>query len=162
MTISKGDTLPDATLLQFGKDGPEPVQLGERLRGRKVVIFAVPGAFTPTCHLSHLPSFVKNRDQFDARDVDEVICIAVNDPFVMNAWDEASGAGKARITMLADPKSKFTTAIGMNFDAAALGLLARSQRYAMVVEDGKVTLLQKEDDPTVCDVSGGKALLDAM
>ncbi len=162
MTISQGDTLPDASLVQMGADGPEAVALSDKTKGRKVVIFAVPGAFTPTCHSAHVPSFVRTKDQFAAKGVDEIICISVNDPFVMKAWGEATGATDAGITMLADATSAFTTAIGMNFDAPPAGLMARSKRYAMLVDNGTVTLFQQEESPGVCDVSGGEALLDAM
>ncbi len=162
MTISQGDTLPDATLVQMGADGPAPVRIADKLKGRKVVIFAVPGAFTPTCHSAHVPSFVRTKDQFDAKGVDEIICISCNDPFVMKAWGEATGATDAGITMLADASSDFTKAIGMDFTAAPAGLVARSKRYAMLVEDGKVTLFQPEEAPGVCDLSGGEALLANM
>ena len=162
MAISQGDTLPEATMVQMGAEGPQPVALADKVKGRKVVIFAVPGAFTPTCHSAHVPSFVRTKDQFDAKGVDEIICVSVNDPFVMNAWGEATGATAAGITMLSDAQSEFTTAIGMNFDAPPVGLMARSKRYAMVVEDGKVTVLQEEESPGVCDVSGGESLLDAI
>ena len=162
MTISKGDTLPDATLVQMGADGPEEVTLADKTKGRKVVIFAVPGAFTPTCHSAHVPSFIRNTDQFDAKGVDEVICISVNDPFVMGAWGEATGATAAGITMLGDPESSFTKAVGMDFTAPPVGLIARSKRYAMLVEDGKISLLHEEDNPGACDVSAGEALLAAM
>ena len=162
MTISTGDTLPDATLVQIGDEGPAPVAMTDKMKGRKVVIFAVPGAFTPTCHSAHVPSFVRTKSQFDDKGVDEIICVSVNDPFVMKAWGEATGAAAAGITMLADAQSEFTTAIGMNFDAPPAGLMARSKRYAMLVEDGKVTLLQEEENPGVCDVSGGEGLLASM
>jgi len=162
MTISQGDTLPEATLVEMGADGPSPVKITERLKGRKVVIFAVPGAFTPTCHSAHVPSFVRTKDQFDAKGVDEIICVSVNDPFVMKAWGEATGATAAGITMLGDAGSEFTKAIGMDFDAAPKGLIARSKRYAMLVDDGKVTLLQKEENSGVCEVSGGESLLANM
>lgn len=162
MTISQGDALPDATLVQLGAEGPEPVKMADKLAGRKVVIFAVPGAFTPTCHSAHVPSFVRTKDQFDAKGVDEIICLSCNDPFVMKAWGEATGAEAAGITMLADAASEFTKAIGMDFDAPPAGLAARSKRYAMLVDDGKVTVLQAEESPGVCDVSGGEALLEAI
>jgi len=162
MTISKGDTLPDATLVQMGDSGPAPVALSDKTKGRKVVIFAVPGAFTPTCHSAHVPSFIRTKAQFDAKGVDEIICVSVNDPFVMKAWGEATGATAAGITMLADAQSAFTTAIGMNFDAPPAGLMARSKRYAMLVEDGKVTLLNEESSPGQCEVSAGEGLLDSM
>ena len=162
MTISQGDTLPDATLVHMGDDGPTPVQISDKLKDRKVVVFAVPGAFTPTCHSAHVPSFVRNKDKFDAKGVDEIICVSCNDPFVMQAWGEATGATAAGITMLADADSEFTKAIGMDFSAAPAGLISRSKRYAMLVENGKVTLFQAEENPGVCDLSGGEALLDNM
>ncbi|MEM1066877.1 MAG: peroxiredoxin, partial [Pseudomonadota bacterium] len=138
MGVNEGDKLPTADMVRLGDAGPETVALGDLLAGRKVVIFAVPGAFTPTCHSAHVPSFMRTKDDFAAKGVDEIICIAVNDPFVMKAWGEATGAAAAGITMLSDPASSFTTAIGMNFDAPPAGLHARSSRYAMVVEDGVV------------------------
>jgi cytochrome c peroxidase len=160
--ISVGDTLPGATLLAMGAEGPAPVELQDKVKGRKVVIFAVPGAFTPTCHSAHVPSFVRTKSDLEAKGVDEVICVAVNDPFVMDAWGDASGASEAGITVLADPQSEFTRAVGMQFDAPVVGLMGRSKRYAMVVEDGKVTHLNVEDDPGACDVSAGEAILEAL
>jgi cytochrome c peroxidase len=162
MAISVGDSLPEVSLVQMGAGGPEAVALADKLKGRKVALFAVPGAFTPTCHSAHVPSFIRTKAQFDAKGVDEIICVSVNDPFVMKAWGEATGASAAGITMLADPESAFTTAIGMNFDAPPAGLMARSKRYAMIVEDGKVSVFQAEESPGVCDVSGGEALLEAL
>lgn len=162
MTISQGDTLPDATLVELGAEGPTPVKMADKLKGRKVVVFAVPGAFTPTCHSAHVPSFVRTKGEFDAKGVDEIICVSCNDPFVMKAWGEATGASAAGITMLADASSEFTKAIGMDFDAPPAGLVARSKRYAMLVDDGTVTLFQAEENPGVCDVSGGEALLASM
>ncbi len=162
MTISQGDALPDATLVQMGAEGPTPVKMADKVKGRKVVIFAVPGAFTPTCHSAHVPSFVRTKDQYDAKGVDEIICVSCNDPFVMQAWGEATGATAAGITMLADAQSEFTKAIGMEFDAAPAGLMSRSKRYAMLVNDGKVTLFQPEIQAGVCDLSGGEGLLENM
>ena len=162
MTISQGDALPDATLMQMGAEGPTPVKMADKVKGRKVVIFAVPGAFTPTCHSAHVPSFVRTKDQYDAKGVDEIICVSCNDPFVMQAWCEATGATAAGITMLADAQSEFTKAIGMEFDAAPAGLMSRSKRYAMLVDDGKVTLFQPEIQAGVCDLSGGEGLLENM
>jgi cytochrome c peroxidase len=162
MTISTGDTLPDATLTMIGADGPEQVALSDKTKGRKVVIFAVPGAFTPTCHSAHVPSFVRTKDGFDAKGVDEIICVSVNDPFVMKAWGEATGATDAGLTLLADAQSALTTAIGMNFDAPPVGLMARSQRYAMYVEDGVVKVLHREESPGTCEISGGEAMLAAI
>ena len=162
MAISAGDTLPEVTLSRMGDKGPEPVELKSLTAGRKVVIFAVPGAFTPTCHSAHVPSFIRTKAGFDGKGVDEIICISVNDPFVMKAWGEATGATEAGITMLADAESAFTKAIGMDFTAPPAGLISRSKRYAMVAEDGKVTVLQVEESPGTCEVSGGEALLETI
>ena len=159
MTIAPGDTLPEATLVKMGANGPEAVSLADHAKGKKVVIFAVPGAFTPTCHSAHVPSFIRTKDQFAEKGVDEIICVSVNDPFVMKAWGEATGASDAGISMLGDAESAFTKAIGMDFDAPPAGLIARSKRYAMLVEDGKVTKLHVEESPGVCEISGGEALL---
>ncbi|MFN4057199.1 MAG: peroxiredoxin [Roseinatronobacter sp.] len=162
MPITVGDSLPEATFSRIGANGPEQVPLSDLTKGRKVAIFAVPGAFTPTCHSAHVPSFIRTKDQFAAKGVDEIICISVNDPFVMKAWGEATGATAAGLTLLADGTSAFTKAIGMDFDAPPVGLMARSKRYAMLVDDGRVTVFQAEESPGVCDVSGGEALLAAM
>ena len=162
MAIAPGDTLPEVTLTRMGDAGPEPVELKSLTAGRKVVIFAVPGAFTPTCSMAHVPSFIRTKDGFDAKGVDEIICIACNDPFVLKAWGDSTGANDAGITMLSDAAAEFTKAIGMDFDAASRGLVARSKRYAMVVDDGKVTLFHPEEAPGVCEVSGGETLLASM
>ncbi len=162
MTISTGDTLPDATLVRMGESGPEAVDLGATLKGRKVVIFAVPGAFTPTCHSAHVPSFIRTKDEFTAKGVDEIICISVNDPFVMKAWGEATGATAAGISMLSDASTTFTDAIGMAFDAPPAGLIKRSKRYAMLVEDGVVMQFMPEESTGTCEISGGESLLAAL
>ena len=156
--LEQGMRLPEATLLEKGPEGPHKVRLSEKLEGRKVVIFAVPGAFTPTCDSAHMPSFVRTADQFRAKGVDEIICLAVNDVHVMRYWGEISGAIKAGITLLADPASEFTRAVGMDYSNEAAGMLHRSRRYAMVVEDGVVTVLHLEQ-PGVCEVSTGEAML---
>jgi len=161
MTISTGDRLPEATLTRMGAGGAETVDLGARLKGRSVAIFAVPGAFSTTCHVAHLPSFLRNKAAFDARGVDEIICIAVNDPFVMKSWGEATGATAGGITLLADADGAFTRAIGMEFDAPAVGFFGRSRRYAMHVVDGVVKVLNVETGRG-CEVSAGEALLAAI
>ena len=160
--ISTGEKLPDATLTQMGAEGPEQVQMLDKVTGRKVAIFAVPGAFTPTCHSAHVPSFIRTKDQFAAKGVDEIICVSANDPFVMQAWGEATGANAAGITMLADAESAFTDAIGMRFDAPPAGLIGRSLRYAMLVEDGVVTQLNMEENPGQCELSAGEGLLASI
>lgn len=160
--IKTGDSLPEAEFGRIGTEGPEQVSLSSLTKGRKVVIFAVPGAFTPTCHSAHVPSFMRTKDALMAKGVAEIICISVNDPFVMQAWGDATGAAPAGLTLLADGTGAFTKAIGMDFDAPPVGLMGRSKRYAMVVEDGIVTLLHAEESPGVCEVSGGEAVLAAL
>ena len=162
MPISIGDTLPSATLLVIGPDGPESVSLDEKTKGRKVVIFGLPGAFTNTCTSAHVPSFIRTKDQFDAKGVDEIICIAVNDPHVMKAWGEATGAATAGLTLLADADSSFTGAIGMQFDAPAAGFHKRSIRYALYAEDGKVRVLNVEEGRGVCEMSSGETMLEQI
>ncbi|WP_103332375.1 peroxiredoxin [Pseudotabrizicola formosa] len=162
MTISVGDTLPEATLIKLGDKGPEQVSLHELAKGRKLVLFAVPGAFTPTCSSAHVPSFIRTKDQFTAKGVDDIICVSVNDPFVMKAWGESTGATAAGVTMMADADSTFTKAMGLDFSAAPAGLIARSKRYALYAEDGVVKQLHLEESPGTCDISGGEALLAAI
>lgn len=162
MAVQIGERLPEVSLIRIGDNGPEGMDLGPKLAGKKVVIFAVPGAFTPTCHSAHVPSFIRTKDQFSDQGVAEVICISVNDPFVMKAWGEVTGATEAGITMLADADGAFTKAIGMDFTAPPAGLIGRSSRYAMIVDDGVVTSLHKEEGPGTCEVSGGEALLAAL
>lgn len=162
MAINQGDTLPDATLVHMGPDGPASVTLSDKTKGRKVVIFALPGAYTGVCSTAHVPSFIRTKDAFAEKGVDEIICISVNDPFVLNAWSESTGAGAAGITMLGDADAAFTIAMGREFTAPPAGLINRSKRYAMVVEDGQVTLLQEEENPGLCDVSAGEGLLASM
>lgn len=159
MAISTGETLPDATFVKMGAEGPEQVDLSDLTKGRNVVIFAVPGAYTPTCSSAHVPSFIRTRDQFFDKGVEEIICVCVNDPFVIKAWGEVTGAAAAGITMLGDAESKFTKALGMDFDAPPAGLVARSKRYAMYAENGVVKKLHVEDSPGVCEVSAGESLL---
>lgn len=156
--LEVGLKLPDATLRRIGPDGPEEVRLAERLKGRKVVIFAVPGAFTPTCDSAHLPSFVRTAGAFRAKGIDEIICLSVNDVHVMRYWGELSGAAQAGITLLADTDASLTRSLGMDYSAEKTGMLNRSRRYAMIVEDGVVTVLHLEQ-PGVCEVSTGEAML---
>jgi peroxiredoxin len=162
MTICVGDKLPEGVLLRMGDNGPEPVQVSDLTAKRRVVMFAVPGAFTPTCHSAHVPSFIRTKAGFADKGVAEVICVAVNDPFVMGAWAQATGAAEAGLLMLADGTGAFTSALGMDFTAEAVGLMGRSKRYAMVVEDGTVTHLNVETSPGECEISAGEALLAAL
>ncbi|UWQ96026.1 peroxiredoxin [Rhodobacteraceae bacterium M385] len=162
MTLSTGDTLPNATVLRLGAEGPEQVQMDTLTKGRKVAIFGLPGAYTGTCSTAHVPSFIRSMDGFKAKGVDEVICLSVNDPFVMDAWGKDTGATDAGIAMLGDAATEFTKAIGMNWTAEAAGLIERSRRYALYAEDGVVKVLHVEEGPGVCEVSGGESLLAAI
>jgi glutaredoxin/glutathione-dependent peroxiredoxin len=161
MTIAVGSRLPDAQLLRMGENGAEAVSLAGKLKGRKVVIFGLPGAYTGTCSTAHVPSFIRTAARFAEKGVDEIICIAVNDPFVMKAWGEATGATAAGITMLGDADAGFTKAIGMTFDVPPLGFFARSKRYSALVEDGVVTQFNPEAGPG-CEISAGEHLLSQL
>ncbi len=162
MTISVGDTLPDAALLRIGENGPEAVQMAALTKGRKVVIFGLPGAYTGTCTSAHMPSFMRTKPGFDEKGVDEVICVSVNDPFVMQAWGDSTGGAAAGITLLGDASAEFTKAIGMNWTAEPVGFFDRSRRYALYAEDGVVKVLNVEEGPGVCEVSAGETMLDAI
>lgn len=158
MALNQGDKLPGGTLLEMTQDGPAQVDLAQYATGR-VAIFALPGAYTGTCSTQHVPSFIRTADQFRAKGVDRIVCVSVNDPFVMGAWAKDTGADKAGLTFLADADGAFTAAMGMNFDAPPAGLFGRSKRYAMLVEDGTITTLQVEESPGQCSISGGESLL---
>lgn len=160
--LSETHTLPEASLLLKDDAGIRAVRLADLLKGRRVVIFAVPGAFTPTCDAAHLPSFVRSAAALRDRGVDEIICISVNDPHVMHLWGQMSGAALAGITMLADPAAEFTRAIGMDYSVPERGMLNRSRRYAMLVEDRVVKILNLEETPGVCGISAGETLLDQL
>ncbi len=160
--LTEGMALPDATLLMMDETGLQDVRLSDRLRARRVVIFAVPGAFTPTCDSAHLPSFIRTASAFRDKGVDEIICVSVNDPHVMRHWGRLSGATEAGIVLLADPAAEFTQAIGMAYSVAARGMLNRSRRYAMLVEDGVVQALNLEESPGVCEISAGEVLLERV
>ena len=143
MTIKVGDSIPSMKLTQGTKDGPKEVSTDDFFKGRKVVLFAVPGAFTPTCSAKHLPGFVQNASAFTAKGVDTVACIAVNDVFVMSAWGKDQGTDD-KVVMLADGSAAFTKALGLELDLVARGMGVRSQRFALVAQDGKVTHLAVE------------------
>ena len=161
MTIAIGDRLPEANFRVMGPDGIKTLTTGEVFGGKKVVLFAVPGAFTPTCHLKHLPGFIQSADEFKTLGVDTVVCVAVNDPFVLGAWEEASG-GKGKVVFLSDGNAEFTKKIGMDFDGSGIGLGTRSKRYAALVEDGVVKALNVEDSPGVAMESTAAKLLERL
>ena len=147
MAIKAGDTLPmDIKLKEMGEAGPKDVTVGELTRGKKVVLFAVPGAFTPTCSMKHLPGFVEQAEALKAKGVDDILCLSVNDAFVMGAWGKAQkAAGKVR--MIADGNGEFAKAIGLTLDGSGFGMGMRSQRFALIVKDGKVEEALIESGP---------------
>ena len=160
MPVSVGDKVPDVGLHVMSPEGaPQPVQSGEVLGTGKAVLFAVPGAFTPGCSKIHLPGYVANADQLKAKGVDTIACIAVNDPWVMDAWAKSQGADD--IVMLADGSGEFARAMGLEFDGSGFGLGTRSQRYAAVIEDGTITQLEVEPKSGV-DVSSCESILEKL
>src|ERR1700693_2022818 len=160
MTIKVGDKVPTATLMQMKDGGPKPVKTDDLFAGKKVVVFALPGAFTPTCSAKHLPGFVQNADALKAKGVDTIACIAVNDAFVMGAWGKDQAPGD-KVTCLAGGAAAFAKAIGLELDLNARGMGWRSQRYALIAEDGKVTHLGVEA-PGGFEVSKAEAILAAL
>jgi peroxiredoxin len=157
MTIAVGDKIPDVKVMTMTDDGPKPVQTGEVLGKGKVVLFAVPGAFTPTCSDYHLPGFVLRAEDLKGKGVDAIACIAVNDPFVMGAWAKANAVGDD-IVMLADGNGDFAKAVGLELDGSGFGLGTRSQRYAAIIDNGVVTTLKVEKGPGL-DVSSADSVL---
>jgi len=161
MTISPGERIPEATFHVMTAEGPSEMSSDEVFKGKKVVLFAVPGAFTPTCHMTHLPGFIEQADQFKAKGVDTVACTAVNDPFVLDNWANTTGA-QGKILFLSDGNANFARAIGADFDASAVGLGTRSKRYAMLVDDGVVKAIHVEDMPTEVTASSAESLLQEV
>ena len=161
MAIKVGDTLPAVTLRRMGNDGIEEVGTDTLSKGKKIVLFAVPGAFTPTCSEQHLPGFMQHADAIKAKGVDMIACVTVNDPFVVAEWSKATNAG-GKVDILSDGNAEFTKAVGLELDASGFGLGTRSQRYAMIVEDGVVKTLLVEDVPTQAEASSANAILAAL
>ena len=159
MAISTGDRIPEATMKVMGEKGPQDVTTDELFSGRKVVLFAVPGAYTPTCSMAHLPGFVVHADEIKAKGVDAIVCMSVNDAFVMDSWGKDKNA--EAIEMVADWDASFTKALGLEMDGSAFGLGTRSQRFALVAEDGVVTHLAVEA-PGQFEVSKAEAVLAAL
>ena len=160
MTIKVGEAIPSMKLMQASAEGPKEISTDEIFKGKKVVLFAVPGAFTPTCSARHLPGFVQNAEAFRAKGADTVACIAVNDAFVMGAWGKDQGTD-GKVLMLADGSAAFAKALGLELDLMARGMGVRSQRYALVAEDGKVTHLAVEP-PGGFEVSKAESVLAAL
>ena len=161
MEISTGVTLPDATLLMKDADGIHSVSLADKMKGRKVIIFAVPGAFTPTCSSAHVPSFIRTKDAFAAKGVDEIICISVNDPHVMHAWGEVTGATGQGSQCWPMPKAPLPRRSAWILPRHPL-VDRRAKRFAMYVVDGVVQVYAPEVGTGVCDLSGGEALLEQI
>ena len=160
MTIQVGDKLPGITVTTMTADGPKPVSMEELCAGKKVVLFAVPGAFTPTCSVEHLPGFVTNAENLRDKGVDVVACISVNDPFVMGAWEKDRSSGE-NVLMLSDGNAEFTSAVGLEMDGSGFGLGTRSQRYAMIIDDCVVSNLNVENGPGL-EVSSAEAILAVL
>jgi peroxiredoxin len=161
MTIKVGDHLPQSTFRLMTADGPAARTTDELFKGRKVVLFAVPGAFTPTCHKNHLPGFLAKAGEIKGKGVDAIAVTSTNDVFVMDAWAKATGAAGA-IEFLSDGNADFAKAIGLSLDGSGFGLGTRSQRYSMIVDDGVVKSLAVEDAPGKADASGAEALLKQL
>jgi glutaredoxin/glutathione-dependent peroxiredoxin len=161
MTIKVGDRIPNASFTVMTSDGPKPKTTDEIFKGKKVVLFAVPGAFTPTCHKNHLPGFLQNADAIKAKGVATIAVTGVNDVFVMDAWKKATNA-EGKIDFLADGSADFAKALGLTVDLGPRGLGTRSQRYAMLVDDGVVKTLNIEDAPGKADISGAENLLKSL
>jgi peroxiredoxin len=157
MAISVGDRLPEATFTVMGGEGPDQKTTADVFGGKKVVLFAVPGAFTPTCSKQHLPGFVANADKIKGKGIDTIACTAVNDVFVMDAWGKSAGA-EGKVMMLADGSADFAKKIGLEMDLTERGLGMRCKRYAMIVDDGVVKALEIEDAPGTADKSGADAI----
>ncbi len=159
MAIQVGERIPSMTLVKATPDGPQPVGTDEFFAGRKVALFSVPGAFTPTCSARHLPSFVDKADELKAKGIDEIACTAVNDAFVLSAWQKASDADD--VTMIADGNGQFAQALGLTMDGSKFGMGTRGQRWSAVVEDGVVTQLNVEE-PGGYGVSGAEHMLGQL
>ncbi len=157
MTVKVGDRVPSATLKTMGPEGPKNISTDELFKGKKVALFSVPGAFTPTCSAKHLPGFVKNADALKAKGVQEIVCMAVNDAFVMDAWGKSQSA-EGKVTMVADGNADFAKALGLELDASGHGMGTRGKRFSMVVENGVVKQLNVEQ-PGAFEVSSADAML---
>ena len=160
MTISVGDRLPDISLKCIGNDGPKEIKINEYLANKKVVLFSLPGAFTPTCSAKHMPGFVEYESDIKARGIDEIICVSVNDAFVMQAWEKDQNS-KGKVTLFADGNGDFVDAVDLIFDGTSFGLGKRGKRFVMIVEDCKVVHLAVEK-PGTFDVSSAESVLKVL
>ena len=161
MAIKVGDKVPSGTFGIMKSEGPGSISSDELFKGKTVVLFSVPGAFTPTCSKTHLPGFVKNAGAIKSKGVDSIACLAVNDVFVMDAWGKSSGAD-GNVLMLADGNAAYTKALGLELDASGFGMGTRGQRFAMIVKNGVVDKLQVEPSAGQCTISGGESILAGL
>lgn len=161
MTIKEGDKLPEVTLHHMTENGPTPITTSELFGGKKSVLFAVPGAFTPGCSMQHLPGFVSNSDEILSKGVDQIVCLSVNDSFVIDAWGKDKGTGD-KILMLGDGNGDFTEATGLTMDGSGFGLGSRSLRYSMIVDDNSVTKLNLESNPGEIAESSAENILEQL
>jgi peroxiredoxin len=153
MPVQIGDKLPDIKLKRLGANGMEEIQTADYFKNKKVVLFATPGAFTPTCAQKHLPGYVSNADKIKSEGVDEIVCLSVNDPFVMKHWGEIAGT-EGKVTMLPDGNGEFVEALGLNFDGSGAGLGKRAKRFSAIIENGIIKDLQVEEAPGQLELSG--------
>ncbi len=160
MAIQVGDKVPEVMLAHMTEGGPAPISTNDIFKGKKVVLFALPGAFTPTCSAKHVPGFVEKADQIKAKGVDTIACLSVNDAFVMGAWGKDQNVG-GKVLMLADGSAVLTKAMGLELDLTQRGFGLRSDRYAMIVDDGVVSMLNREE-PGAFEVSSAEAVLGAL
>ncbi len=160
MTIKVGDAVPSATLIKATEAGPQPISTEALLAGRTVALFSVPGAFTPTCSAKHLPGYISNAAAMKAAGVDEIVCVSVNDAFVMGAWGQSAGAAD-KVTMVADGNAEFVTALGLTMDGSRFGMGTRGQRFSMLVRNGIVEQLNVED-PGAFSVSSAEHLMGQL
>ena len=161
MAIQEGDSIPEATLHHLTESGPTPISTNELFGGKKSILFAVPGAFTPGCSMHHLPGFVNNSQAILDKGIDQIICLSVNDPFVMAAWGDDKDVGD-KMLMVGDGNGEFTEALGLTMDGSGFGLGKRSLRYSMIIEDNSLTKLNLEENPGEVSVSSAETILDQL